>query len=63
VSETLPSTLLGDVDVNGVVDFADIPAFIAVLSGGAYQFEADCDGSGSVDFADIPAFIAILGGA
>lgn len=56
------SGLLGDVDVSGVVDFADIPAFIAVLQSGAYQEEADCDCSGGVDFADIPAFIAILQG-
>ena len=55
--------LLGDVDFNGVVDFADIPAFISVLSAGGYQFEADCDESGLVDFADIPAFIAILIGS
>jgi hypothetical protein len=52
--------LLGDVDLNGIVDFADIPAFIAVLMSGVFQAEADCDQSGFVDFDDIPAFIAIL---
>ena len=55
--------LLGDVDLNGVVNFADIPAFIAVLSGGRFQAEADCDENGTVNFLDIPAFIAILSGA
>ena len=54
--------LLGDVDLSGVVDFADIPAFIAVLQGGTFQAEADCDESGVVDFSDIPVFIAILQG-
>jgi hypothetical protein len=57
------TVLLGDVDLNGSVDFADIPAFIAILMGGGYQAEADCDGSGVVDFNDIPAFIAVLTGA
>ena len=55
--------LKGDVNANGVVDFADIPAFIAVLQNGNFQSEADCDCSSAIDFADIPAFIAILQGS
>ncbi len=54
--------LKGDVDLSGVVDFSDIPAFISILQGGGFQAEADCDCSGGVDFSDIPAFIAILQG-
>ena len=63
-SITVPNTsvLKGDVDMDGDVDFDDIPAFIAVLQAGTFQAEADCDCSGGVDFADIPAFIAILQG-
>ena len=52
--------LLGDVNLDEAVTFADIPAFIAVLAGGGFQAEADCDENGEVNFADIPAFIAIL---
>ncbi len=51
---------IGDVNLDGVVDFADIPAFIALLQSGGYQFEADIDQNGVVDFADIPCFIEIL---
>ena len=54
------SVLKGDVDMDGDVDFADIPAFIAILQAGIFQAEADCDCNLVVDFADIPAFIAIL---
>ena len=54
--------LKGDVNLSGMVDFADIPAFIAVLQGGTFQAEADADCDLDVDFADIPAFIAILQG-
>ena len=50
----------GDVDMDGVVDFADIPAFISVLQAGGFQSEADCDCSTIVDMEDIPAFIALL---
>jgi len=52
--------VLGDVNRDGSVTFADIPSFITLLRGGGYQSEADCDQSASVDFGDIPAFIAIL---
>ena len=52
--------LLGDVNLDGVVNFADIPAFIAVLNSGVYQLEADGDLNFVINFADIPAFINIL---
>ena len=52
--------LAGDVNLDGVVDFSDIPAFITVLSVGGFQAEADTNQDGTVDFSDIPAFIDIL---
>jgi len=52
--------LLGDVNLDEAVDFADIPAFIAVLSSGDYQFEADLDQNDVVNFSDIPLFISVL---
>ena len=56
----VPDVLKGDVDMDGDVDFADIPPFIAVLQSGVFQAEADCDCNTAVEFADIPAFINIL---
>ena len=55
-----PPFLKGDVDLNGFVEFADIPAFIQVLIDQGNQREADADCNGEVEFADIPAFIQIL---
>ena len=52
----------GDVDMSGMVDFDDIPAFISVLQSGDFQAEADADCDMDVDFDDIPAFILILQG-
>lgn len=63
LSVTESTVLKGDVNLDGVVDFADIPVFIDVLIGGGFQAEADCDCSTVVDFSDIPAFIEILIGA
>lgn len=54
------SVILGDVDMNGIVDFADIPAFIAILQNGTFKAEADVDENEVVNFADIPSFIEIL---
>ena len=52
--------ILGDVDEDGSVTFADIQSFIEILIGGTFLAEADCNQDGAVTFADIPAFIAIL---
>ena len=52
--------LLGDVSLDGTVDFLDISPFITVLSTGEFQVEADLDESGVVDFLDISPFINVL---
>ena len=52
--------ILGDCNQDGEVNFADIPAFIAILQAGTFLEQADCNQDGAVTFADIPAFIAIL---
>ena len=54
--------LLGDVNMDGVVDFFDIAPFIELLSSQTFQAEADIDGNGVVDFFDIQPFIDILSG-
>ncbi len=51
---------LGDINLDGSVNFFDIGPFIAILSAGEFQVVADIDQSGEVDFMDIAPFIAIL---
>ena len=63
VTLAAPAVLKGDVDLNGTVNFLDIPAFIGVLQSGGFQAEADCDCSEVVNFLDIPAFIGTLQGS
>jgi len=60
---TAPSVLLGDVNLDGVVDFLDISPFISVLATGVFQEEADVNGDGSVNFLDISPFIVVIAGA
>ena len=54
------SVLLGDVNLDGGVNFLDISPFIAILTTGDFQDEADLDQNGSVNFLDISPFIAAL---
>lgn len=56
------SVLLGDVNLDGSVNFADISPFIGLLSSGLFQAEGDTNQDGAVNFADISPFIAILSG-
>ena len=52
--------LLGDVNLDGSVTFADIPSFITAVQTDLFQAEADCNEDGEADFGDIPFFIGIL---
>ena len=56
----VPEPLLGDVNLDGNVDFLDIAPFILVLSDAGFQDEADIDRNGTVDFLDIAPFIMLL---
>ena len=52
--------ILGDINLDGEVDFFDISPFVSLLSGDGFQAEADIDQNGAVDFFDISPFIVLL---
>ena len=52
--------LVGDVDLNGAVEFADIQAFLDILEAGTFKAEADSNQDGSVTFDDIDRLTEIL---
>lgn len=52
--------LLGDVNGNGMVEFADIAPFITHLQSDTFNAQADMNRDGSVTFEDIAPFIAAL---
>ena len=62
ISVALPATtvLLGDVNLDGIVNFLDISPFIQRLSNQEPQAEADVNQDGVVSFLDISPFIMIL---
>ena len=54
--------ILGDANMDGVVDFFDIQPFIDILTNQEFLFQADINGDAIVDFFDIQPFIDILSG-
>ena len=52
--------LLGDANLNGIVNFLDIPPFVSLLSSRTYLNEADINRDGIVNFLDISRFAALL---
>lgn len=67
-----PTACPGDMNCDGVVNFADIDKFVAALSGqaawdadptnaGCPWLDGDCSGDGNVTFADIDPFVSRLG--
>jgi len=58
--KALVSTILGDCNLDGDVNFFDIAPFIVLLSSGDFLEEADCNQDGVVNFSDIAPLIAIL---
>jgi hypothetical protein len=55
--------LIGDVNLDGVVNLLDIRPFIDLLLSGGYSVEADINGDGAVNSLDIDPFIDILLGS
>ena len=54
------SFLLGDANLDSVVNFLDISPFINLLSSGSFLNQADINRDGAVTFLDINLFISLL---
>lgn len=54
--------VLGDTNLDGVVNFMDLAPFIVALVSNTYSTEADCNQDGLLNFLDIASFIAIMTG-
>jgi hypothetical protein len=56
------SILLGDVNLDSVVNLLDVDPFIDRISTGTYQVEADINEDGVVNLLDVDPFILLLSG-
>ena len=52
--------VLGDCNLDGFVNFGDIPPLSDALTTGIYLEQGDCNLDGDVNFLDVPSFVAIL---
>ena len=58
----LPSLLLGDVNLDGVVNLLDVGPFVDLISLGQFQAEGDINQDGKVNLLDVDPFVALLSG-
>ncbi len=54
--------LLGDINLDGVVNLQDVSPFVALLTTGQFQAEGDINGDGVVSLTDVAPFVALLSG-
>ena len=54
--------MLGDVNLDMVVNLLDVAPFVDLVSGGLFQLEADINDDGFVNLLDVAPFVAILSG-
>ena len=54
--------LLGDVNMDGVVDLLDVTPFVELLTAGGYLPEADINQDGVLDLLDVTPFVELLSG-
>ena len=62
VSFTDENFLLGDVNMDGMVNLLDVAPFVDILVGGGFSCEADANQDGVVDLLDVAPFIALISG-
>ena len=53
--------LLGDVNLDGVVNLLDVAPFVDLLSSSGFQLEADINQDGVVNLLDVGLFVELLG--
>jgi 6-phosphogluconolactonase (cycloisomerase 2 family) len=56
----LSQVLLGDVNLDGIVNLLDVEVFVERITTGEFQAEADCNLDGMVSLLDVDPFVAIL---
>ena len=59
---TEPKVLLGDINLDGVVNLLDVAPFVDLISSGAFQAEGDFNMDGVVNLLDIGPFVDALSG-
>ena len=62
MSDIIDELVLGDVNLDGVVNLLDVQPFVDLLTSGGYQADADINQDGVVDLLDVLPFVDLLTG-
>ncbi len=62
IIEFASNVLLGDINLDGVVDLLDVAPFVNLVTMGIFQEEGDFNDDGVVDLLDVAPFVAVLTG-
>ena len=57
-----PKILLGDVNLDGVVNLLDVQPFVVLISNGGFQVEADINQDGFLNLLDVEGFVDLISG-
>lgn len=57
---TQEEVLLGDINLDGLVNLLDVAPFVDLISTGVFQAEADLNGDGIVNLLDVGPFVDLL---
>ena len=58
--DEVPDVLIGDVNMDGVINLLDVAPFVDLISNGGFQVEADINGDGEVNLLDVGPFVDLL---
>ena len=58
----IPEVLVGDVNLDGLINLLDVPAFIDAIQGPGFIDEADINRDGVMDLLDVAPFVVLLSG-
>ena len=54
--------IVGDTNLDGVVNLLDVSSFVDAVTNSAFACEADTNEDGSVDLLDVASFVSLLTG-
>jgi hypothetical protein len=60
INVAIPDFLVGDVNLDGVVNLLDVNPFVQRISSGGYQMEADVNKDGVTNLLDVASFVGLL---
>ena len=62
IAQHAPHALIGDINLDGIINLLDVLPFVELLTNARFQMEADINQDGVVDLLDVAPFVDLLAG-